>query len=917
MNKKLVAAALALVAVLGAVWWFKFHKATPKSTVVAASGSGSATGSGATKPATEDRWAKTTENVDVAPTSARWSFDIDPQGNLPLEGQVLGPDGKGVANADVWLSSVPPQSTKSKEDGTFAFEKLVGRTYELSAVAGDMVGGLAYKLTASSDPAVIKLAPGAALVVTVTDEDNRAISNASVSLSDINARKELTDKDGKATLHAVPPGWVAVEASADGFAPNGRYASIAISKEPTEIAIALKKGVPVAGRVVDEAGKPIKDAHVTPRSPRAWGGFNSWQNVVTDEKGMWKIPALAPGTYTFAANDGDHAPSDSKQTTIGTRATEGVEIVMKAGGVMGGTVVSTDGKAVPYATVRIARAEPGNQQGFGGALRQTVADDKGVFFIKGLPREKLQIRAESDAAASKLIPVDLATAAQAKDLKVTLDVTGTIGGIVVDETGQPVAEASVNATVDFMGGGDIAAASLSGFSTATTDGGGAFTIRGLPDGKYKVWAQRPGSGNEEWGQHGVAAKTGDKGVRVVLAAPGTITGKIVIEGLNKAPKFALVSEGWSPAVPTRDGTFELKNINPGKHDLWLRGSEFAQFVKHDIEVEPGKTTDVGTITLPRGRKIFGRVVDGKGRPVEGARVKLGMMLIDAGGDDASTKAMEDQAGIRSANTDANGEYSIIGVPTKATRAAASHAEQGASLALDVPAGEEDIRDINFTLKGFGSLAGKVMLKGAPLANTGVSVSPKGGTAVMAQTDANGDFVVERVPEGTVVVTVMRSKMMEMRTFSSEAQIVAGQRATSTINLQVGSITAEVQIKALPGAKVDAAQVFMFQGVAAAKTGGDLMKNFFGGSSSGPGGGMKFWLGKTAPFPTFEELQAGNYSICAVPITGDMSDNTFMMRIQENVETIKVYCKQVTVAPQPATQVFVDELPSMEPLPAPK
>jgi hypothetical protein len=188
---------------------------------------------------------------------------------------------------------------------------------------------------------------------------------------------------------------------------------------------------------------------------------------------------------------------------------------------------------------------------------------------------------------------------------------------------------------------------------------------------------------------------------------------------------------------------------------------------------------------------------------------------------------------------------------------------------------------------------------------------------MAQTDANGDFVVERVPEGTVVVTVMRSKMMEMRTFSSEAQIVAGQRATSTINLQVGSITAEVQIKALPGAKVDAAQVFMFQGVAAAKTGGDLMKNFFGGSSSGPGGGMKFWLGKTAPFPTFEELQAGNYSICAVPITGDMSDNTFMMRIQENVETIKVYCKQVTVAPQPATQVFVDELPSMEPLPAPK
>nr|HPH70433.1 carboxypeptidase-like regulatory domain-containing protein [Kofleriaceae bacterium] len=132
MNKKVVAAVLALVAVGGALWWFKFRTTTTNSAVVATSGSGSDTGSGTTKPPTEDRWAKTTEQVDVAPTSARWSFDIDPEGNLPLEGQVLGPDGKGVANADVWLSSVPPRSTKTKEDGTFAFDKLVGRTYELS-----------------------------------------------------------------------------------------------------------------------------------------------------------------------------------------------------------------------------------------------------------------------------------------------------------------------------------------------------------------------------------------------------------------------------------------------------------------------------------------------------------------------------------------------------------------------------------------------------------------------------------------------------------------------------------------------------------------------------------------------------------------------------------------------------------------
>ncbi len=918
MNKKVLAALLALVVAVAGVWWFKL-RSTSKAPATTASGSdsgGSNQGSAQGSAASPDRWATQTAAPDRTPQSARWSFDNDPVGNLQLEGQVIGADGKAIAGADVWLGSVPPRSTQSGQDGTFTFDKLVGRSYELSAVADEVVGALAYKLTADSDPAVIKLVPGAAIDVVVTDEDNHPISGAVVSLTELNARKTSTDKDGKAKLRAVPAGWISIEANAEGFAPQGRYASIAVSKEPTQIAIALKKGVMVSGRVIDEAGKPIKEARITPRAPRAWGGYTSWQNVVSDDKGQWKIPALAPGTYTFAVNDGDHAPADSKPWTIGTRATENIEIVMKAGGVMRGTVVSLDAKFVPYATVRIARTEAGNQEIF-GALRQTVADDKGVFFIKGLPREKLQARAESDAAASKLIAVDLVTVSQVNDVKLLLDVTGTISGVVVDELGQPVAEASVNATVDFMGGGDISAVALSGFSTASTDGGGSFTIRGLPDGKYKVWAQRPGSGTEEWGQHGVQAKTGDKSVRVVLAAPGSIIGKIVIEGSNKAPKFAMVSEGWSPAVPTRDGTFELKNINPGKHDLWLRGSEFAQFTKHDINVEPGKVTDVGTLTVPHGRKIMGKVVDGKGQPVEGARVKLAMMLIDSGSNDASAEAIEEQSGVRSAQTDSNGEFLIIGVPTKATRAAATHPTLGASLAVDVPGGEQDVSDVTLTLKGFGSLAGKVMMQNKPLPSTGISVAPKGGTAIMAQTDANGEFVMEKVPEGTVVVTVLRSKMMEMRMFTSEVKIVAGQRTNSTITVTTGTISAEVQIKAIVGAKVDAAQVFMFQGVAAAKTGGDLMKIFFGGSSSGSGGNMKFWLGKTIPFPVFDELEAGNYSICSVPITGDMNDSTFMMRLQENVDNIKVFCKQVTVAAAPAKQIFVHELPSMDPLPTPK
>jgi hypothetical protein len=80
--------------------------------------------------------------------------------------------------------------------------------------------------------------------------------------------------------------------------------------------------------------------------------------------------------------------------------------------------------------------------------------------------------------------------------------------------------------------------------------------------------------------------------------------------------------------------------------------------------------------------------------------------------------------------------------------------------------------------------------------------------------------------------------------------------------------------------------------------------------------MKFWFGPDKPQPVFGELVAGPYSLCSIPITGDMNDQTFMQRIQENVPTLRVYCKPLTLQPQPAKQTAVQELPAMTPLPPP-
>ena len=80
--------------------------------------------------------------------------------------------------------------------------------------------------------------------------------------------------------------------------------------------------------------------------------------------------------------------------------------------------------------------------------------------------------------------------------------------------------------------------------------------------------------------------------------------------------------------------------------------------------------------------------------------------------------------------------------------------------------------------------------------------------------------------------------------------------------------------------------------------------------------MKFWLGAGLADPEFDELVPGDYSVCAIPITGKMDDPTFMQRLQQNLQSLKVYCKAAKVTPAPLKQTVVHELPSMAPLPPP-
>lgn len=922
--KKLVAIGVGLTVAAVLAYWFGFRDR-----------GGAARTPVATQPK-DDPWnapaagRAARRDASEAPTGPmpKLAFEVDPDGPLRLEGLVLDEHEQPVPAAEVRISSSPGRTTKTDSDGSFSFDKLLGRTYVVRARAGDKIGRATAKATARAEPVVIRLAPGTALTVTVIDGASRApIAGATVLRLDSEDEQTTTDARGQATLHGLDDGWVQVVASAPGYGPATGSKGVGQGDKQVSLELALTKGAAVSGRVVDEAGQAVAGARVwATDASNAWEGSAGERLAQTTGKdGGFTLPALSAGSYLFFAKDETHAPAVTAPVAVaGEQPTTGVEIVMKAAAVVAGVVIDRDRQPVPYATVTLSS----KQYSAGMTYRQAAADDKGRFVVTGLPRAALRLRAEGEEASSAVVDVDLAATPERRDLELVLDRTGTIAGVVVDGDGEPVAEATVTAFPDFLAGQvDFVLAST---ATATTDGGGRFTLRGLEDGSYRLWAERQGGGGKSRTDNmGVAARTGATDVKLVLPAPGGIEGTIALEG-GEPPPLAIVSVDWQHRVTVRDGKFALGDLQPGTYDLRVVGPDFAERIKADLEVKAGKVTDAGTITVRPGRKIAGKVVDAKGAPVEGARVMYGKMLFgdgkQTGSDDADTAS---QMGMRTATSNAAGEFVINGAPRTSGSLLAEHTVRGRSVALKLPAGKDDVRGVTVTLRGYGAVAGKVTRKGQPVAGATVNASPVGasGQAIFVQTGEDGSFVIDKLSEGPTSLNAFSQKgMMGMAGGARTITVVAGQRIDGSIELPAGDVALTVKLEPKPGEIVNFAQVFLFRGVVAPKTGEALMDAFLSSASvEGAQGdstlavsgaaGMLFWMGpQVGSFPSFEELTPGSYSACVIPITGSITDQQLMQRIMANLDKLEVVCKPVTVAPTPAKQETTMVVPAMKPLP---
>jgi protocatechuate 3,4-dioxygenase beta subunit len=830
----------------------------------------------------------------------------DPQGSQRLEGQVVDGEERPVRGAVVAISAQPPRVTETEADGSFAFEGLMAKRYSVDAHKGDAHGGpVSVNLTATSDPVLLRLEAVGQVVVTVLAATTRSpLAAATVELRGIANRKVTTDQQGRAVLGAVGGSWHVLKVAAPGYAPAWR--TISSSGEPgavVEQVFLLEAAAAVSGRVVDGGGNPLENAYVLAQDVAATGfAFANVRDdgVVTDKNGRWQIAAVAPGTYRFSAMHAAYAPGLSVAVRVdGRSARRDILITLEAGGRVAGKVQAKTGGGVASAQVRIA---PRSQGLALDTVRQVYSDAAGNFEFTGLPRQEFDILAVHESASSELERVDLVARVEAAGLVLTLDGDGAISGIVVDANGEAMAETQVVAQPDFSGG-EAGSSNwrLHDQVVAGTDAGGRFVLRGLGAGRYRLHATR---GNPDrydtWLRDGTLAAPGDEGVKVVLVEDGRVEGKVSFAD-GSAPELFTVAVSVAPATSfsKTGGAFVLKNAPPGRHSIVVRGPEFREAGVRGVAIAAGGSTDVGTITVQRGRSISGRVVRADGTPQEGAEVVAGKQLMGDGNSlSSSLFGLGDMGFFKKTTSGADGSFVIHGVGARAVVVAAEHPATGRSNMVPIAAGASSV-SLELVLQAAGALEGTVVQADKPVQGAMVMASSQNAARgiLTVVTGTDGAYRFDKLAPDRYVVSasLQQGGLVDMKTESVHVTVEASATARADIVFAAGSITLEVDAKNRDGSSTRNALVFLLNGRQDPRDADELLHAT--AQSRGPGGQSMIVDGRAA---RFAELLSGEHTACAVPLSGTLADPAVIEEMQ-NWDSLPLSCQPTTVQDSPALQ----------------
>ena len=529
----------------------------------------------------------------------------------------------------------------------------------------------------------------------VADDTGDSIPNARVAITPPVpvASAVLADADGRFTL-TLPPDRGSVAADKSGYSRR----EIKVTAANPSIEIRLLRGAAVSGRIVDEHGDPVMNVRVFVENSSAPSNPVSNAGTTTDDRGEYRIGGLPPGSFFVGVaslgppvrreiGPNQFAITSEPLRTYypGVKARDeaesfrlqpgdeksGIDLVVPGGsmmqmqvmmsplpprtssaagtpktGTIRGRVVTTDGRAIPRAAVRLLPTALGFQPAM------TTADDDGRFEFQELDAGPYRLAAGKVGysagdnpitfgvpALTAGVAVELAAGELRERIDLPLARWGAMNGRVFDEVGDPIQGVSVQLLQVRYQAGRRRLVPAGGAARATDDLG-RFRIFSVQPGQYIVSASVggvqtaelpgytrsyfPGTPNASEAQFvRMALSQEQTGVDFSMAREKTATisgtllnaagepstmGSVKLLPSQRSGSVTSVAAG---ARLMTDGKFEFPNVTPGQYVIQVdRGRRNAategEFGTLPVSVDGADITDL-VLRTSTGSSITGRV----------------------------------------------------------------------------------------------------------------------------------------------------------------------------------------------------------------------------------------------------------------------------------------------------------------------
>ncbi len=488
--------------------------------------------------------------------------------------------------------------------------------------------------------------------------------NEQILLSEGSWRAEMEamtfceDPDGRFSLQGLPPGEWTLTAQAEGFT-NGVARNVRIEEGRTTrgVIIQMDRGATVRGQVLTADDRtPVAGAVVSVGHGRESGFAAMLQGLdkstamaETDAEGFFEVTGVPEGAdhvnvlASGFANTSEEIPSIKE-----AELREGVEVLLKRGGTLTGTVFDRHGNPLPG---RMVGAFSPQSRDF----QQTATNENGVYRMEHL-RQGAYFMLTAALDDESLFTGDVMKILQSSRItQAWVPEGGVVEVDIVDEAaggcrltgvllkdGAPVAGANL-ALVSTEGSSLLDMR----FSTSRTDARGEFVFESLAPGEYRLNVD-----SEEWTGRLPLTVADVPEDRVQLQVPRTeVTGVVVAGDTGEALEgisVLLVSEDRQAAGfeamlgggPTRDweftdeqGRFRFEGVSPGRYHLEIQGGRgwgwrgpeegekerppLGNLELPPFELHDGQTLDAGRLSLPVAGRILVRVRTASGEPPPG------------------------------------------------------------------------------------------------------------------------------------------------------------------------------------------------------------------------------------------------------------------------------------------------------------